>query len=600
MSAVFVWLHMMLQAATTTEFDLMHTQSNITQNPQPLWRICLPLGLFWLGIAFTASAGAVDMTSGKELWLFGGGEPICSSVELKRCAPDKRAAAQAYFQQQQALSSKSFRPTAQKLNELTALAKWPDTAARQQQIKPLVLQQLQQMQDKDWLEDSWYAEFKHFDLSDDEQNLVDDMFELRPVLKDGSTQQVKVYFDGTQVYVQQMFQHFIQSAKNRAVARAKFAGEAADKVATQKPKLVLITASSNSPMDWVDYYLQLFNAAGAEAVWLPIEPALVQEGNCDTLDQDRFRWNGQYKRSERYPELAAYQQKMCRNPQLMKQLLTEADAIFINGGDQSLTMRSLQKKPGEFTELGRLLHQRLDAGVPLAGSSAGTAVQSGNAKKKIPMISGGQTSKALHYGAYATEPNAPLCQYHQSCSSDLDGSWLTYRAAGGLQSFTLGVTDTHFRERNREGRLLRLLIDTHTDFGFGMDEATVLRANFIDPDTAHLQVEGHGGVWIADVRSAKDSLVKSGDKTTGWSVSGMKFSRLLAGDTAFFQQGIQQAKLQCTAPALTENSKVAADTYTAADGRLWQALPGKVQACQREDGRWRYLNLPMSLQVAYE
>lgn len=68
----------------------------------------------------------------------------------------------------------------------------------------------------------------------------------------------------------------------------------------------------------------------------------------------------------------------------------------------------------------------------------------------------------------------------------------------------------------------------------------------------------------------------------------------------FFQQGIQQAKLQCTTPDLLENSKVATDTYAAVDGRVWQALPGQVQACQREDGRWRYLNLPMSLQVAYE
>ncbi len=124
-----------------------------------------------------------------------------------------------------------------------------------------------------------------FELSDDEQNLLDDVFEQRPVLKDGSTAQVKVYFDGTELYVQQMFQHFIQSAKNRALARAKTSGAAAvAKVTAQKPKLVLISASSNSPMDWVDYYLQLFNAAGADAVWLPIEPALVQVGNCDTLD----------------------------------------------------------------------------------------------------------------------------------------------------------------------------------------------------------------------------------------------------------------------------------------------------------------------------
>lgn len=559
------------------------------------------LTLLPLAFCLSASVQAAEITSGKELWLFGGGEPICSSVELKRCAPDKQAEAAAYFQQHQGVTQKTFKPDAKRIAELIALPHWPEKAARAQQVKPLLLTKLEQMQNKDWPEDSWYSEFESFELSDDEQNLLDDVFEQRPVLKDGSTAQVKVYFDGTELYVQQMFQHFIQSAKNRALVRAKTSGAAAvAKVTAQKPKLVLISASSNSPMDWVDYYLQLFNAAGADAVWLPIEPALVQVGNCDTLDQDRFRWNGQYKRSERYPELAAYQQKMCRNPQLMQQLLLEADAIFINGGDQSLTMRSLQKKPGEFTELAKLLHQRIDAGVPLAGSSAGTAVQAGYAKKKIPMISGGQTIKALQYGAYATEPNAPLCHYHQSCSSDLDGSWLTYRAAGGLQSFTLGVTDTHFRERNREGRLLRLLIDTNTDFGFGMDEATVLRANFIDPDTAQLQVEGRGGVWIADASAAKAKAVKQGDKTTGWVASGMKFSRLLAGDTAFFQQGIQQAKLQCTAPDLLANSKVAPETYSAMDGRVWQALPGQVQACQREDGRWRYLNLPMSLQVAYE
>ncbi len=560
-------------------------------NPSKKSFVLLPLS-FCLNLGVQAA----EFTAGKELWLFGGGEPICSSVEPQRCAPDKLAEAQAYFKQHQALTEKVFRPDTLRVTEFKALPQWPATEARAQQIKPQLLSQLQQMLDKDWPEQSWYSEFERFDLSDDEQNLLDDVFEQRPVLKDGSTARMKVYFSGTELYVQQMFQHFIQSAKNRAVVRAKAAGVQA----AEQPKLVLITASSHTSMDWVDYYLQLFNDAGADAVWLPIEPALVQVGNCDSLDEDRFRWNGQYKRAARYPELAAYQQKMCRNPELMKQLLASADAIFINGGDQSLTMRSLQKKPGEFTELAKLLHQRIDEGVPLAGSSAGTAVQSGKQGTKIPMISGGQISKALLHGAHATEPNSPLCQYHQNCSSKVEGSWLTYRAEGGLQSFTLGVTDTHFRERNREGRLLRLLLDTQTNFGFGMDEATVLRANFIDPDTATLQVEGKGGVWIADVSAAKAQTIQQGDKTTGWAASGMKFSRLLAGDTVFFQHGIQQAKLRCTETDVVENNKVSQDTYAAVDGRIWQAAPGKVKACQREDGRWRYLNLPMSLQVSYE
>ena len=54
---------------------------------------------------------------------------------------------------------------------------------------------------------------------------------------------------------------------------------------------------------------------------------------------------------------------LCQNPALMKQLLQQADAIFINGGDQSLTMRSLQfssgTQAGEFTALGKLLQQKI-------------------------------------------------------------------------------------------------------------------------------------------------------------------------------------------------------------------------------------------------
>ena len=35
----------------------------------------------------------------KDIWLFGGGEPLCSSVEPQFCAPDKQAESEAYFQQ---------------------------------------------------------------------------------------------------------------------------------------------------------------------------------------------------------------------------------------------------------------------------------------------------------------------------------------------------------------------------------------------------------------------------------------------------------------------------------------------------------------------
>jgi cyanophycinase-like exopeptidase len=559
---------------------------------------------------------AISTLYGKELWLFGGGEPICSSVEPQYCEASSKVAAEQYFVASHAFREKSFLLSKKAITELQALPGWPAAAER----KALVLEKLQQLlaatPDKSWPEAAWLTLFESLDLTDDEQNLLDDWFEQRPVLADGRTAPMQVYYPGVAPYVREMFEAFVASAKSRGVAQGKLSADG-------KPKLVLLTASSNDPLQWVDYYLQLFTAAGADASWLPLEPALtefsditvpqVRQQHCAQINQQRFIHNGQFNRNTRYPELAAYQQQLCLAPEKMAAMLQQADAVFINGGDQSLTMRSLQfskgAQAGEFTALGKLLQQKIAAGMPLAGSSAGTAVQSGRmtaiaGKPAIPMLSGGRTSKALQFGAFADVPDAPLCQLHQRCTAKAGAGYLTYKPDGGLRSFSLGVADTHFREREREGRLTRLLLDTGTDFGFGVDEATVLRANFLTDDTADLQVMGQGGVWILDASNA--SAVANPNPTLHWQATGLVASRLLAGDTLRFSQGVQQAQLHC-APSVAHGvepsqqklpgTQVDAETYAAVDLRRWLADTAPVQACQRQDGRWRYLQLPLTLQV---
>lgn len=543
---------------------------------------------------------------GKELWLFGGGEPICSSVEPQYCDESSKAAAEQHFVATHAFREKSFLLTASSIEALQALPGWPATVDR----KAAVMDKLHQLQaatpEKSWPEAAWLREFAVLDLTDDEQNLLDDWFEQRPTLADGSTAPMRVYYPGVAPDVREMFEAFVASAKNRSVAQGKISADG-------KPKLVLITASSNDPLQWVDYYLQLFTAAGADAKWLPLEPALtdisglanskVRQQQCAGINQQRFVHNGQYNRNARYPELAAYQLQLCLAPEKMTALLQQADAVFINGGDQSLTMRSLQfsvgPQAGEFTLLGKLLQQKIAAGMPLAGSSAGTAVQSGRltaipGKPAIPMLSGGRTSKALQFGAFADVPDAPLCQLQQRCTAKAAAGHLTYKPDGGLRSFSLGVVDTHFREREREGRLTRLLLDTGTEFGFGVDEATVLRANFLTDDTADLQVMGQGGVWILD--ASKAQVVK--DPAWHWQATTLVASRLLAGDIMRFSHGVQQAKLRCAADLPKLPGKlVDPATYAAVDQRRWHADTTPIAACQREDGRWRYLKLPLTLQV---
>jgi len=535
----------------------------------------------------TAEPTVTSLQQGKELWLFGGGEPICSSVEPHKCAKDQQVAAETYFQQHQALREKQFQISVSRLQQWQQSGLWPDSPERRDVIKAKVQQRLLSALEKNFGETQWYQLFEPLELSADEQSLLDDWFEQRPQLADGSTQSMQVYFAGTEVYVQQMFRAFVASGRERAALRRGHAIE--------KPRLVLITASSYNVFEWVDYYRQLFSAAGAEVHWLPIEPALVQDGRCDQLDQQRLVWNGQFQRAQRYPELAAYQQQFCQMPEKQLELMRSADLIFINGGDQSLTMRSLQLANGEWTELSKVLHQRLAAGVPLGGSSAGTAVQSGRDGSTIPMISGGSTESALLHGTLAVAADRPLCALFRQCHPQLQQDRLTYKADGGLRSFSLGIMDTHFREREREGRLLRLVVDTKAPAGVGVDEATVLRANFSAEQQAKLTVMGRGGVWIV----VAGPQVQQTTTASGWYLTGMLASRLLPGDSAELSSGQIRVQLQCAAASTVSAEQVDPVTYQAKSAWRWLQQGDKVQACQRQDGRWRYQQLPLKLEVVH-
>ena len=47
----------------------------------------------------------------------------------------------------------------------------------------------------------------------------------------------------------------------------------------------------------------------------------------------------------------------------------------------------------------------------------------------------------------------------------------------------------------------------------------------------------------------------------------------------------------------TAVTQVDPDTYAPVDQRRWLAGTAAITACQRQDGRWRYLQLPLTLQV---
>lgn len=570
----------------------------------------------------------------KELWLFGGGEKICSSVEPQHCLPAQAKQAAAFFASSGALSEKTFACTAQSRQLLTGLAQWPAEPEQNQQpasapkrlatiLQALPLQPLS--------ERAFHQTLAALQLNDDELTLLEDACELAPP----AGAELKIFWPGTDPTTQQMFRQLVQAG----AARSQNPGK--------KPVLLLITASSYNPYQWVSYYRQLFSAAGAEVRWLPIEAAWSQQlteqqpqANCAAIEAERLVHSGQLRRAAIYPLEALAQQQACQQPTLLTDWIEQADVVFINGGDQSLTLRALTNASGDWTTVAKtLLHRVRQQGVILAGSSAGNAVLSGRLDGKVAMISGGRQQASLQYGALATDINSPGCAITKGCQTSLVAGQLTYRPQGGLQLFSLGVNDTHFYERSREARLLRLVLDSHSGAGFGVDEATVLRARFANEDEAELSVLGHGGVWLLDAGAASGQLpsVQSLEHTATVqqpiqaqnqkqaqsqqqaqpqqqlqaSIQQLSVSRIFAGDVLRYQrpangQGVARIDVlqRSCAPSAVSAAQLDSAAYAPITGQsaggVWQLdwqLQPPLQGCLRNDGRWQYLQQQLNVQL---
>ncbi|HTX73475.1 MAG TPA: cyanophycinase, partial [Rectinemataceae bacterium] len=119
--------------------------------------------------------------------------------------------------------------------------------------------------------------------------------------------------------------------------------------------------------------------------------------------------------------------------------LQRADAVWMLGGDQNLTLGLLREADGRDTPLlaalrDRVARPRTEGGLVLGGTSAGAAVMSD------PMIGGGTSFGALALPRAAGAGRSELS----------DSLYIT----GGFGFFDAGIIDQHFDTRARFGRLL--------------------------------------------------------------------------------------------------------------------------------------------------
>lgn len=157
--------------------------------------------------------------------------------------------------------------------------------------------------------------------------------------------------------------------------------------------------------------------------------------------------------------------------------LRHADAIFIAGGDQSNYVRMWRGTP-----VAQALDAHVAAGKPLGGTSAGLAMQG-------EWLYGAMDGGSLTSPAGLADPFGP--------ANTIEGDFVHFARLKGV------VTDTHFKERDRLGRLFAFLAkaqslraaDLPPLIGLGVDESAALAVEG-DGTGRIYATEPDGGAWL--------------------------------------------------------------------------------------------------------
>ncbi|MGI5308644.1 cyanophycinase [Rheinheimera sp. WS51] len=318
---------------------------------------------------------------------------------------------------------------------------------------------------------------------------------------------------------------------------------------SRKPRILVVTAAARDPLADVDIYTNLFEETGAEATWFPINAAyqLAQQQRdtnknvCENLSSLLAEQHGVYQRKRVFPDLMSELESFCQagSDSAVAQL-KRADAIFFVDGDASRLVHAFRFQDGSASPELQQLDRMIKAGhIVLAADNASAIALSGRSYRgiRIPMLTNGDSYSAMKHGAFDLAAPKSGCDKDQSCLNGLSEHHLTFSAQGGLGLFPWGVIDSQFSEQARQGRLIRLLHDTKTQYGFGIDETTALLVKLHttpeNEQSIQFKVLGENGLFLVD-----NNDTQAAGEGANLTLEQVSTHYLTRDDTAELKQGL--------------------------------------------------------------
>jgi len=241
------------------------------------------LSLYITASLLACSVSAANIGDSKKfpdysLVLVGGGLHSCSSTNTRGCAtPDVFSAA--------AKSADMFSVSTAQLNNIASDAFWNSERAIEQQQTLAVLEFVrsrlnnEQVSERElirlWrsaeieIDGIWVSGRENYSqLSDRERNFVLDQLQVMATAQDNTNRR-------RSAQRQKEFANLAQTSDAFSVEVYRKIVELAQQVAgpTRKPRLLVVTASGRDPFAAVDFYTNLFEEAGADVSWLPVNAA---------------------------------------------------------------------------------------------------------------------------------------------------------------------------------------------------------------------------------------------------------------------------------------------------------------------------------------
>lgn len=219
----------------------------------------------------------------------------------------------------------------------------------------------------------------------------------------------------------------------------------------ERPLIAVMTAAARDPYTDLAYYRQLFEQAGADVVWLPLDAAVRRarsDRNCLDLPRYQALELGVHDRQRHAPERFREQMIFCLDRNAGMERVATIDALFLNDGDLGRLLNAFHDAAGNSTAELEILRRRLsDRRVVLGGSGAGAVAQ----------------------------------------------------AAGNFSVVPFGLIATNFSAGQGQISMAWRLVGDQHRYGLGIDAGSALIVDRLPEGPGYrLQARGRHGVWLLD------------------------------------------------------------------------------------------------------